>query len=45
MDERKRLGEEILPASMMHAVSKTYVTLAEKITGAPLPGKNDELCI
>jgi len=30
-----------LPASMMHEVSKTYVGIAEKITGKPLSISDD----
>ena len=38
MDERYGLAEKTaLPESMMIAVSDTYVGLAEKITGQPLP--------
>jgi phosphoribosylaminoimidazole-succinocarboxamide synthase len=37
MDERYRFARDtVLPAQMMLDVSKTYVELAEKITGAPL---------
>ena len=37
MDERYRFAlDTVLPAQMMLEVSKTYVNLAERITGAPL---------
>jgi phosphoribosylaminoimidazole-succinocarboxamide synthase len=37
MDERYRFARDtVLPAQMMLDVSKTYVELAEKFTGAPL---------
>ena len=37
MDERYRFASDtVLPAQMMLDVSKTYVDLAETITGAPL---------
>ena len=38
MDERYRFASDtVLPAEMMLDVSKTYVDLAETITGARLP--------
>ena len=38
MEERYPLAaDNELPLSMMEAVSKTYVDLAEKITGKPVP--------
>jgi phosphoribosylaminoimidazole-succinocarboxamide synthase len=41
--ERIALGEQNeLPPSFMEAVSKTYVGLAEKITGQPLPAISDD---
>jgi phosphoribosylaminoimidazole-succinocarboxamide synthase len=37
MDERKALAKDnALPESVMMAVSETYVSMAEKITGQPL---------
>ena len=37
MDERRALAEDNdLPESVMMAVSETYVSMAEKITGQPL---------
>ena len=37
MDERYRFASDtVLPARMMLDVSKTYIDLAETITGAPL---------
>ena len=33
MDERYKLGEEILPQSIMMETSKVYADVAEKITG------------
>jgi phosphoribosylaminoimidazole-succinocarboxamide synthase len=37
MDERRALAtDNALPESVMMAVSETYVSMAEKITGQPL---------
>jgi len=42
MEERYALARDNeLPASMMEAVSRTYVEIAEKITGKPLPVSAD----
>ena len=41
MEERAKLGDTALPLEFMEAVSKTYVDLAEKITGKPLPVSDD----
>ena len=42
MEERYALARDNeLPHEMMDAVSKTYVDIAEKITGKPLPVSND----
>ena len=42
MAERHALAaEHELPVAVMAAVSKTYVELAEKITGCPLPVSAD----
>jgi phosphoribosylaminoimidazole-succinocarboxamide synthase len=36
MDERKELGKELLPQSILESVSKTYTDIAEKITGSKI---------
>ena len=42
MEERYALcRDNELPAEIMHDVSKTYVDIAEKITGKPLPISDD----
>lgn len=42
MEERYALcRDNELPAEMMHDVSKTYVGIAEKITGKPLTISDD----
>ena len=42
MEERYALARDNeLPVAVMDAVSKTYVDLAEKITGAALPVSSD----
>jgi len=41
MAERYPLGDQELPAAFMDTVSRTYVGLAERITGKPLPVSAD----
>lgn len=43
LQERVALGEQNeLPTRFLEAVSKTYVSLAEKITGEPLPAISED---